>query len=124
MTYNPSRESENAYVNRNLEVNGQLNVGSLDAKFANIGSINFNNHRVNIRPDTELLIGDDSIAAGDLLNTLDFVQTIQSKCGEDFNKCHILSGEEVRQHHMKDRKIVENFNKLKRDAEDFVDFSE
>lgn len=104
-----------------FEVKGLLNTRNLRASDAKIGSMNIKNNKLILKPNMQLVVGENVLLANELINSLTYIDLIKKRCGDDFANCKILSDEEIRIHKARDMQILSSLKNLKRDARRLLD---
>jgi hypothetical protein len=107
-------EVKNIKLEEKLSVAGSSTTNTLNTNGINVGSISVDENGFKIfNENTKFIAGRDILHLSELKSNLIFIQKMTSKCGEDLNRCKILSNSEMNKKFIRQEELISRIEALK-----------
>jgi len=94
---------DNLTVKNKLDVNGVAFINKVNTDNLSLGSIKINSNKLIFNNEgSKIMVGNDVITVKDFFNIVKTMKDLQSKCGENLEKCKPIDNEYLRQQERKE----------------------
>lgn len=107
-------EGDHLVVENNLRVNGETLSKTISSKSLNLDNIQIHDNTIHVKEDTKLTIDNQTFNFSQINNIVNFIETFHSKCGDNLDRCKLISDLQRQKKDEAKKMIGENFKKSKR----------